>query len=184
MILRHSRRKLCIGLVLWVCFRPWMSYGQASATAVGPGGYVAAGGRFLASRSPYISQQVVGYSVFLDANVSRRIGIEAESQRLFLPSPEGTRSTAYLVGPRIAANKSRYHPYAKFLVGEVNFKYPYQYAKGNYAVFAPGAGLDVSILHGRAYVRICDVEWQYWKDFTFGSAHPVSVSSGLSVRIF
>lgn len=159
-------------------------WGQALPAATGAGRYIAIGGSFAAYRSPYNDREVAGYSAYADVNLTRRFGIEAEARRLRLDTDEDTRSATYLIGPRVSMKWPKYRPYAKALVGTGQFTYPFGYAHGSYFAIAPGAGLDISVLHGRAYLRVIDFEYEAWRQFTFGSARPYGFSSGISVRVF
>ena len=170
--------------VLILLLHPARTHGQALPTATRSGGYIAIGGSFAGFRSPYNDRWVAGYSLYADVNVTRRFGVEAEGRRLRFDTGEDTRSATYLIGPRISTTWPRYRPYAKVLAGTGQFTYPFGYAHGSYLVVAPGGGLDVSLLHGRAYLRVIDYEYQIWRQFTYGSSRPYGLSSGISIRVF
>ena len=158
--------------------------GQAIPTAKRGGGYIAVGGTFSGFQSVYNKQWVEGGTAFVDANLTRRFGLEGEARFLPLGAQSGTKTSEYLIGPRVSATWPKYRPYVKVLVGTGRFTFPYDYAKGSYFVLAPGAGLDIPILHGRANLRVIDFEYQGWKDFQFSTARPYGFSSGLSIRVF
>jgi hypothetical protein len=163
---------------------PGLSYGQAIPTATRSGGYIAVGGSIAGYTSPYTAHEVAGYSLFADVNVTRRWGIEGEARRLRFNTDQNMHSATYLVGPRISTTWPKYRPYAKVLVGTGQFNFPFGYAHGSYFTGALGGGLDVNVLHGRAFIRVIDFEYQGWKDFQTGSARPYGLSSGISIRVF
>jgi hypothetical protein len=74
-------------------------------------------------------------------------------------------------------------PFVKVLAGIGHFEFPYRYATGNYFVIAPGAGVDFA-LNRRLKVRVVQLEYQSWPQFTYGNLHSYGISSGISVRIF
>jgi len=159
-------------------------HAQAIAAANGPGSYVAVGATGSAYQSDYGQHQIVGGALFLDANLYRRIGIEAEARYLRIHSDEDISQASYLIGPKISTHTRNLRPYAKLLIGRGQFNFPFNYAEGSYFVVAPGAGLDWRIGEGRISVRIIDIEYQDWLFFTFGSLHPYGASTGLSIRVF
>jgi len=50
-------------------------------------------------------------------------------------------------------------------------------------VVAPGGGVDYR-LNNRIRLRLADLEYQYWPQFTYGAMTSVGVSTGIRVRIF
>jgi hypothetical protein len=73
--------------------------------------------------------------------------------------------------------------YGKGMVGIGQFNFPYNYAKGTYLVIAPGGGVDYRWTR-RMTVRLADVEYQIWPQFTYGSMTSAGVSVGLRYNIF
>ena len=63
------------------------------------------------------------------------------------------------------------------------FNFPYNYAKGKYFVIAPGAGVNYN-LTDNVKIRLVDVEYQNWPQFTFGNITPYGVSVGISYHFF
>ncbi len=159
-------------------------YGQVEPAAKGPRQTIAVGGAVAGFRSSYGQQNVAGFTLYSDVNLSTRLGMEGEARFLRFHTQEQTHSSTYLIGPRIVIPRGRFRFYGKFLVGAGDFTFPFNYAQGSYLVIAPGAGLDMRILQGRASIRLLDFEYQDWHDFTFGSMHPYGLSSGVSFRIF
>ena len=158
---------------------------QASYAATGPGSYITLGATFAGFNSgQYGNTLIAGGTLFLDANLYRRVGIEAEARELNLHETEGLRETNYLIGPKLSLKGRRLRPYAKLLVGRGDFRFPFGYAYGKYFMLAPGAGIDWRVNHSRFSLRLLDVEYQVWPDFKpFGEIHPYGASAGFSYQI-
>ena len=157
---------------------------QAAYAATGPGTYISVGVAGSAMQSDYGKRQLGGATVFVDAHLYRRIGVEFEARQLKFHSSEGIGERTYLVGPKISFKPRTVRPYVKLLAGRGQFTFPFNYAKGSYFVFAPGGGLDWRIDHSRVSLRLLDFEYQVWPGFTFGAMHPYGISSGVSFQVF
>jgi hypothetical protein len=131
----------------------------------------------------YGERKMLGVTGFIDADTRRRLGIEGEARWLVFHQTDDVHVSTYAIGPRYHMNIRRFQPYAKGLVGFGEFNFPYNYAHGSYLVIAPGGGVDFR-LNRRIHLRIADVEYQYWPQFTFGAMSSFGVSSGIRVRIF
>ena len=119
----------------------------------------------------------------VDANINRRLGIEGHALWLNQHEEGGAHASTYLAGPRYSLNAvGKLRPYAKFLVGEGTFDFPYGTAEGHYVVLSPGVGIDYRISH-RLRWRVADFEYQQWPWFTFGSMSSYGVSTGLRFAI-
>ncbi len=161
---------------------------QAAPEKIVPWETIGAGGAFSSYRFDYGQRLLLGASVYVDVNYSWRYGIEAEGRWLWLHQRDGVRASTYLIGPRfqfrgLGDEQRRFRPYGKFLVGAATFRYPYHYATGEYFVLAPGGGVDYR-LNSRLRLRLADVEYQAWPQFTYGKLSSFGVSSGLRVRLF
>jgi hypothetical protein len=172
-----------VGLLLILGYGSGL-HAQALFAAKGPGGYVAAGATLSTYESDYGQRRLGGGTLFVDANLYRRIGVEAEARYLRVHSDENISESNFLIGPKISTHTRNLRPYAKLLIGRGHLNFPFNYAQGSYFVVAPGAGLDWRIGEGRLTIRVIDIEYQDWPLFTFGTLHPYGVSSGLSLRIF
>ncbi|WP_213804808.1 hypothetical protein [Granulicella sp. dw_53] len=159
------------------------AWAQAVPTATGPGPYVALGVTGALFKSNYGDRTVGGFGAYLDLNPHRDYGVEIEGQTLRYNQEAGSRLDTLLVGPRISHGTNGFVPYVKFLVGTGRWTAPYGFGVGNYLVLAPGAGVDFS-LNRKIRVRVLQVEYQSWRDFTFGNLHPYGISSGISIQIF
>ena len=166
---------------------------QAHYTATGPGSYIAAGATFSSYESAYGQQRINGATFYVDTNLYRRVGAEAEARLLPLRATQNVRLETFLIGPRISTHGRTLRPYAKLLAGRGEFRFPFNDAHGSYFVVAPGVGLDYrppahedatgDLRPSRFLIRV-EVEYQLWPGFTFGALHPYGVSSGVSCRVF
>ncbi len=122
--------------------------------------------------------------VYADVQPHWRVGLEGEARFLRWHSSEEVTETTYLGGLRVAVwpNPRRWEPYAKFLAGVGKITLPYQYAHGSFLTYAPGAGLNFAATD-RLTVRVVDVEYQHWPQFTYGALSPYGVSAGISLRL-
>lgn len=159
------------------------SCGQALPAATGPGSYVNVGITGSLFNVNYGQRWVGGGTLYVDANLYRKVGAEFQFQSLRFHQEGGIRETTYLAGPRYSFRAHGLVPYAKILAGRGTFIYPYGYGRGTYFVFAPAAGLDYD-LSPRIKLRLINLEYQKWQQFTFGDLHPYGASTGVSFRIF
>jgi hypothetical protein len=156
---------------------------QALPTATAPGAYISVGGGVSLFDSGYGKQKVGGAGVYVDINPVRAVGLEAEGRWMRQRDMADLAESTYLIGPRVQFRRRRYSPYVKALVGLAHFTFPYDYAKGQYFVIAPGAGVDLML--GEDWkIRLIDVEYQSWPQFSFGTINPYGVSFGINYRIF
>ncbi len=146
------------------------------------------GGTFSASKVQYGNRLLLGAGAYVDVDYNQHYGVEAEGHWLWLHQREGVRESTYLAGPRYSFNglgddRKKFRPYAKFLIGIEQFRYPYGYASGEYFVLSPGGGVDYRISH-RIRLRLVDLEYQRSPQFTYGSLSALGISSGLRFRLF
>ena len=176
------RSLVALGLAL--TFGCTLMKAQDVPAAKGPGSYLAVGATVSSYNTDYGKTQMEGATVYVDANIYNRIGLEAEGRRLRLNSDDGLQQSTYMVGPRFSRDFRFLRPYTKLLIGRGTFEFPFGYARGSYTATAIGAGLDLRFKHTPLVVRLVDVEYQRWPQFTFGALHPYGISSGLSVRVW
>jgi hypothetical protein len=155
---------------------------QAKATASGPGSYVSVGGEGSIFQADYDKRYLGGIAAYVDVHPQWRYGAEVEARFLRFNTDESVTESTYLVGVHINALPGRLRPYGKFLIGVGKMNFPFNYATGNYLVYAPGGGLDYE-LNERWTVRFVDAEYQVWPQFTFGPLHPYGVSAGIAFRL-
>lgn len=188
-----------------LCLRPWSSSGsgpllaaallaaclgtpgtaraQVTAQASAGGFRLSAGGAASGYYLQYGQRKLVGASAFVDADTKRGVGIEAEGRWLEFHQTEAVHVETYSAGVRYHMDFQRFQPYVKGLVGFGDFNFPFGYAHGRYLVVTAGGGVDYHLTH-RIHVRVADVEYQDWPQFTFGAMSSVGVSAGLRVGIF
>jgi opacity protein-like surface antigen len=181
---QYLRRLLsCLAAALCVCLPGASAHGQALPTATGPGSYVNVGVTGAWFNVNYGQRWVGGGSIYVDANLYRHYGAEVEYQTFRYNQQAGIRQTTYLAGPRVSFRTRGLVPYADILVGRGDFDFPYGYAKGTYFVYAPGGGLDYD-LTSKIKLRLINVQYQKWPQFTFGDLHPYGASAGISLRVW
>jgi hypothetical protein len=165
---------------LWA---PGAAHAQVLPSAVSGGFRLSAGGTASGQYLQYGQRDLLGASAFVDVETHRPIGIEAEGRWLEWNQTESVHVETYSVGLRYHMNFSRFQPYAKGLIGFGNFNFPFGYAHGRYLVVTGGGGLDYHWTN-RIRIRVADVEYQDWPQFTFGAMSSVGVSTGLKIGIF
>ena len=178
-----NRTIFIIILVLFLACFPTNSFAQALATAAAPGAYISVGGTFSAGQSGYGKRVLSGSGAYVDINPRRQVGVEAEGRWLAHDRTGKTSESTYLIGPRMQIRRGRLSPYVKTLVGLGYFGFPYNSAQGKYFVVATGGGVDLN-LNETVKIRLVDIEYQHWPQFTFGAISPYSISFGFSYRLW
>jgi hypothetical protein len=131
----------------------------------------------------YGERKMAGITGFVDADTRRRFGIEAEGRWIEFRQSADVHAETYSIGVRYHFNTGRFQPYVKGLIGCGNFNFPYDLASGRFLVATAAAGLDFR-LSRKIHIRVADVEYQDWPQFTFGNMTTLSGSVGLRVRVF
>lgn len=180
----HAR---CATLLAAALLATWLfgspgAFAQAFATATGPGTSVNVGGGGSIFQADYGRRILGGVAVFADIQPHWRFGLEAESRYLRVHAAEQVTETNFLIGPRVLVRPGRWQPYAKFLVGDGRINMPFGYARGNFLALVPGGGVDFA-LSNEINVRVCDFEYQLWRDFPHGELRPYGLTGGLSIRL-
>jgi hypothetical protein len=80
------------------------AHAQAIETAIEPGSYTAVGVTGSSFQVDYGQRRAAGGSIYLDANLYRRLGVEAEARALIFNEDEGVHQTTYLAGPRVSTH--------------------------------------------------------------------------------
>jgi hypothetical protein len=170
-------------VLLGACMPDQFGCAQNIATAKGPGSYLAVGGEVTALQVDYGQRVLGGGVLFAELNPTWRIGLEGEARYLRFNSFEDVTETNYLAGPRVVLKPGPLRPYVKLMVGAGKITLPYHYAEGTFFIYAPGAGADY-LLNDRVTIRLIDVEYQMWPDFSsYGELRPYGVSAGIIVRL-
>ena len=173
---------LCLGMA-----RP--AHAQAVPSAYRDAIRFSAGGTASGYHLGYGEINLLGASAFVDFDTLHHFGVEGEARWLafHLSDKNGPaadeHAATYLAGPRYSRYYGRFQPYAKVLVGLGHFNYPYNYAKENDFVVAPGGGVDFRLTR-RIRFRAVDFEYQAWPQFNYGRMSSYGVNSGIRVKIF
>jgi len=185
---RHGLRSVHNAIIPAVLLATLLGMARPASGQVVPAGQ--AGGVMLfagATGSGYYLQygerKMLGFSGFVDADTRRGYGLEAEGSWMIFHQTANVHTATYMIGPRYHMTFGRYQPYAKALVGVGKFNFHYNYARGSYLVVAPGGGVDMR-LSSRIRLRLADLEYQYWPQFTYGAMSTVTISSGIRFRVF
>jgi hypothetical protein len=176
-------RALAAAFVTACIWTPGAVHAQVLPSAMAGGFRLSAGGTASGSYIQYGERNLGGISAFVDAETHHRLGIEGEGRWLEFNQVENVHVETYSVGLRYHMNFGRFQPYAKGLIGFGDFNFPFSYAHGRYLVVTGGGGMDYRLTN-RIHVRVPDVEYQDWPQFTFGAMSSVSVSAGVKVGIF
>lgn len=166
----------CLGLT-----RP--VWAQVAASGDAGGFTLSAGATASGYQVQYGEQKLLGIAALVDVDTRRRIGLEAEGRWLQFHETNDLHVTTWLAGPRYHFTRGKFQFYGKGLVGVGQFYFPYNLAQGNYLVIAPGGGVDYRWKR-RVTLRLADVEYQIWPQFTFGSMTSAGVSAGVRYHIF
>jgi len=183
---RRSLTRLALAALMPLCAlaASRTAHAQATYAASGPGGYVSLGVAASGFQQSYGQHYVGGETIFVDANLFRRVGIEAEGRRLNFHTTEDIKENTYLIGPKYSGLAHNLRPYAKFLVGRGTLDLPFHYGVATGFVMAPGAGLDWHLPNTRIAIRVADFEYQIWPQYFFGNIHPYGITSGVSFDLF
>jgi hypothetical protein len=131
----------------------------------------------------FSDRNLAGITALVDVDTNRGFGLEGEARWLDFHQVNNLHVETYSIGGRYHHNLGRFQPYAKGLIGFGDFNFPYNYAHGRYAVYTMGGGIDYLWKH-RITIRAADLEYQYWPQFTFGTANTMGISIGARVRVF
>ncbi len=177
-------RARCLLLILMCACALRVGAQATKAAGIGPGPYTAVGFTGSLYKSDYGKLNLLGPTVFVDANIHRLVGLEAEARWLRWNGKTGVTQDTYMVGPRYSFKPVGWVPYVKMPVGMAHMRFPYGYATGNYFVMAPGGGVDWWLPGDTVRVRVVDFEYQIWPQFSFGTLKPYGVSAGISIRVW
>lgn len=179
-------------LLLCACFAaPLSAHAQVAPAATGRQLRLNAGAEFsnyqpdftgaaaVAQSSP---QRLDGIGVYIDADFTRWVQIEAEGRWLhwnpYTQFGAITQNT-YMIGPRvpIVEDLKGFTPYGKILIGWGSGPF----LTGRTTAWAYGGGTDFQ-LSRKISLRCIDFEYQDW--VVQPTLHPWGLSAGLSYRIF
>jgi hypothetical protein len=176
------------------------AYGQVVPSAFAKGLSLRAGGEASVYQPDYtgfgipehapFSNYLYGIGTYVDLKVTPWIQFEAEGRWLRFRQVDGIYEDNYLIGPRLPIYRWHFRratPYAKVLIGYGKLNFEDGNGWGRYTQLAYGGGLDIK-MSKRINVRLPDVEYQQWLNWTEGSGKtynlfPYGVSVGVSYRI-
>jgi len=182
--MKHGQPAIFIAILLTM----WLSmartaHGQVVYSGDQGGFSLTAGATGSGYEVQYGEQKLLGVAGVVDVDTRRRFGVEAEGRWLMFHETNQLQATTYLGGPRYHFSSGKFQYYAKGLVGLGQFTFPYNYAQGNYLVIAPGGGVDYRWKR-KISLRLADVEYQIWPQFTYnGSSYESMNSYGVSVGV-
>ena len=179
----ESALPLLGALLLMLAYVP-RGQGQALPTATDTRPTLSVGGEYSDFQADYGKRTLGGYTITADYDRTPRYSLEFQARVLRMNQEVGTHETTFLIGPKVTYRRRWFNPYAKLLIGDGKFHFPYNYAEGSYFVLAPGAGVDVRLGHSRYTIRAIDFEYQSWPNFSFGGLNPYGISTGISVRVY
>lgn len=131
-------------------------------------------GRAVAETSP---NRLYGYGVYVDADFTRWVKLEAEGRWLNFNQYLGITENSYLVGPRLAPyHFGRFTPYGKALIGLGGGSF----LNGHTTAIAYGGGVDYRL--SRKFTARADFEYQQW--LVTPTLFPYGVSVGIAYKIF
>lgn len=167
------------------------AFGQVEAAATSGSAPFSVGGTLNFFNASYASNYVGGFGTFVDWSpfLHGDLGVEGEARWMNIGGSHGFSEYNYLVGPRYRFRAGeKIEPFAKFLVGAGQIKFPYDLAHGGYFAYAPGGGAEI-VLNEHWRFR-AEYEFQIWPDapgipgIHTDSVRPNGVSVGFTYRLF
>jgi hypothetical protein len=138
------------------------------------------GAGFLYLNNDYTPQSDQGITAWVDANLNRFIGLEAEGHFGVIQSPSDYGENSFLIGPRFSVHRGKASLYAKAMVGRGEFVHdlPYHYSSTGYTAYAFGGGLEYRVFSSWK-LRLVDAEFQTWPSFPPNGLTPYAISTGV-----
>lgn len=157
-----------IGLFIFSLSLSTLSHAQAVPMATRLGS-VQVGAGFSFAISDYGPTYIKGYTIYGDADLWRRVGIEADVHQINILTPTDIGEDTYLIGPRFSLlRRDRVNVYAKVLGGIGRFEYQqgyYQHSHTDtFGAFSVGGGIDFRASQ-HINIRAIDIEAQKWPSF-------------------
>jgi hypothetical protein len=175
------------------------THAQVAPSAYARGTSITAGGEASIFQPDYAgfgvpqksADHLFGIGTYVDVKFTPWVQIEGEGRWLRFNQLDGIYEDNYFIGPRLPIYKLRYKritPYGKLLIGFGRLNFEDKNGWGRYTALVYGGGLDIK-LTSRINLRVPDVEYQQWLDWTEGgkktyNLFPYGASVGVSYRIF
>lgn len=130
-------------LVLGVLFTAAAAYSQVSRSVTGGTSSLWAGGEYANFSPDYGGGHINGLGAIFDFDFTPKIGVIGEARWLRWNGNGDEHQSDYLVGAKYRLYRiHRLSLNAKFVLGGVWIKYPYDIGTGSYFAYAPGATAD------------------------------------------
>lgn len=163
-----KRHHHLIGLFLFVFGLSLASHAQAVPMATRLGS-VQIGAGFSFAIPDYGQTYIKGYTVYGDADLWRRVGVEADVHQINVFTPTDIGEDTYLVGPRFTImRRDRVRVYAKALGGIGRFEYQsgtyHSPHTDTFGVYSLGGGIEFRASQ-HINIRAVDIEAQKWPGY-------------------
>lgn len=173
------KRYQFVGLFIFVVVASVAAHAQAAPVATRLG-QVQLGAGFSFAIPDYGGTYIKGFTVYGDADLWRRLGVEGEMHYISILTPTDIGENTYLVGPRFSlVRQGRVNVYVKALGGAGRFEYQSGYYQhphtDTFGVFAVGGGIEFRA-SPHINIRAIDIEAQKWP----GYGTPGYAAHGLS----
>lgn len=162
------KRHHLVGLFIFLFGCSLASHAQAVPMATRLGS-VQVGAGFSFAIPDYGGTYIKGYTIYGDADLWRRVGVEADVHQVNVLTPTDIGEDTYLVGPRFTLlRRDRVRAYAKVLGGIGRFEYqsgvhPHPFTD-TFGVFSVGGGIDFRASR-HINIRAIDIEAQKWPSY-------------------
>lgn len=157
-----------IGLFVFTLSLSTVSQSQAVPMASRLGS-VQVGAGFSFAIPDYAQTYIKGFTVYGDADLTHRFGVEADVHYISILTPTDIGEDTYLIGPRFSLiHQGRMNAYVKALGGVGRFEYqsgtyPHPHTD-TFGVFSVGGGIDFRASE-HINIRAIDIEAQKWPGY-------------------
>lgn len=165
---------------------------QSSPSAWEPPQSLWVGAEFASFKAGFPKDSTVrmeGVGITARYNWNHRYALDGQVRFLNLNSWYGETEQNYLAGPRYTfLNSNRWRPFARFEVGAVHIKYPFQMGTGTSFAMAPGGGVEYRF--DRRWSAQATYEYQLlttspnFTDEPHFGIRPNGATVGISYRLF
>lgn len=162
------KRSHLAGVFVFVLGLSIASYGQAIPMAKRLG-HVQVGAGFSFAVPDYGGTYIKGFTVYGDADLWRRLGLEADAHFVNILTPTDIGENTFLIGPRFSlVRQGRLNAYVKALGGVGRFQYQdgtYQPSHTDtFGVYSLGGGIEFRA-SPHLNIRAVDIEAQRWPSY-------------------
>jgi hypothetical protein len=162
------KRSHLVGLFAFIFGLSIMSHAQAVPMASRLG-HVQVGAGFSFAVPDYGGTYIKGFTVYGDADLWRRLGLEADAHFVSILAPTDIGENTFLIGPRFSLiRQGRLNAYVKALGGIGRFQYQdgtYQPSHTDtFGVYSFGGGIEFRASQ-HLNIRAVDIEAQRWPGY-------------------